>query len=288
MAAIASTSSLWTAGCSQSTVKGSVVTLREGGLSCMTAARLQRRPFSGSPVAHAKPRRQRMANDDFALDKMGKFNFDDIPTLGHEGLHRQRELLHYARLVEWELPKLQALRTTYQPPAKEAILRLRSIHYQGEAHPATRKAVLTVNVSDLFRSGKLTSEAARRKFLLLAGTHWNPLEDRDGSDDRSKGSSRFTLDGKQSEIEAVALGTGVGSIKISCERFPNERMNVKWCSDAVDKMLQEANENAEDMKDVPLDLRHVKAQDARRKSFARHNGPSKQDFPKQWLPKSSS
>lgn len=42
-----------------------------------------------------------------ALDKMGKFNFDDIPTLGHLALQRHRELLHYARIAEWEMPKLK-------------------------------------------------------------------------------------------------------------------------------------------------------------------------------------
>jgi small subunit ribosomal protein S35 len=225
-----------------------------------------------------------MANDDFALDKMGKFNFDDLPTLGHEALARQRELLHYARLVEWELPKLQALRSTYEPPAKDAILRLRSLHYQGEAHPATRKAVLTVKVSDLFESGKLTSEAARRKLLLIAGARWDPLEQQPPDQSSEHG---FHLHAEHSQIEKLALASGVGTIKISCERFPHERMNIKWCSDTVDKMLREANENPEAMADVPLDLRHVKAREANRKSFARHDGPSKRDFPAQWLPKTT-
>lgn len=38
---------------------------------------------------------------------MGKFKFDDVPTFGHAILDRQRELLKYARIVEWELPKLE-------------------------------------------------------------------------------------------------------------------------------------------------------------------------------------
>lgn len=45
-------------------------------------------------------------NDPFALRNMGKFNYDDIPTLGHLVLDRQRELLGYARVAHHEMPKL--------------------------------------------------------------------------------------------------------------------------------------------------------------------------------------
>ena len=42
-------------------------------------------------------------------------------------------------------------------------------------------------------------------------------------------------------LEKAAIGEGVGRIKISCERYPEERMNLKWCSDTIDKLIEEAN-----------------------------------------------
>lgn len=40
------------------------------------------------------------------LRNMGKFQYDDVPTLGHLVLDRQRELLGYARVAQHEMPKL--------------------------------------------------------------------------------------------------------------------------------------------------------------------------------------
>lgn len=187
------------------------------------------------------------------------------------------------------------LRKPYVPPSPDAILRLRSVHYQGEAHPVTRKSVLTVKIADLFNSGRISSRAARRKLLLLAGPRWNPFEKRiessesDAAEGQQSTTEKELLDlyGEQEEIERIALDTGVGSIKISCELFPNERMNIKWCSDAVDKLIEEANTDAEAVKDVPIDLRHAKAREESRKGFKRHGAPSLKDFPAEWLSKPS-
>lgn len=65
-----------------------------------------RRSFTTSTAVQAKPRRQRQVNDPLSLRNMQQFNYDDVPTLGHLFLNRQRELLKYARIVQWELPKL--------------------------------------------------------------------------------------------------------------------------------------------------------------------------------------
>lgn len=191
-----------------------------------------------------------------------------------------------------------ALRKEYTPPDKENILRFRSHHYQGEAHPSTRKSVVTVQVADLFNSGKLHSTAARKKLLLLAGVRWDAL-------------------GKESEykdeqaLEVAVLEEGIGRIKISCERFPEERMNLKWCSDTIDKLIEEANVSspavvpaldvlcshtrislplshcqtqAEQVADVPLDLRALRIREAKRTGFDRRRAPSIRDFPQEWLP----
>jgi small subunit ribosomal protein S35 len=187
------------------------------------------RCFSTSTNVQAKPRRERQLNDPLSLRKMEHFNYDDVPTLGHLYLNRQRELLKYARILQWEVPKLSSFRREYQPPAKGDILRYRSHHYQGEAHPSSRKSVVTVQIADLFKSEKLTSSyAARKKLLLLAGVRWDATGE------------EFNYPDTESLEEAV-LKYGIGQIKISCERFPEERMNLKWCSDTIDKLIEEAN-----------------------------------------------
>lgn len=188
-------------------------------------------------------------------------------------------------------------RKDFEPPAKENILRFRSLNYQGEAHPATRKSVVTVQVKDLFESGKLDSSPyARRKLLLLAGVRWDPMGEEVKYEDLRL-------------LEKEAIKNGLGMIKISSERFPEERMNLKWCSDTIDKLIEEANvskkikiggnervaisscldtfkSEPEKMKDVPLDFRHITVREAKRNGFARRKAPSIQDFPETWLPSS--
>lgn len=240
------------------------------------------RQFSSSTVAQAKPRRQKLGQDPHALDKMKKFEYDDIPTAGHFLLDRKRQLLHYARLAEWEMPKLAQFKKTYQPPTNDQILRVKQIHYQGEAHPVTRKAVVTVQVSDIFKGGYLSSRDAKKKFLLLAGPRWNPFEEKGDIIEHS--SKVVDIFGDHAQLEREALDDGgFGVVKISCERYPNSQMNLKWCSDAVDNLIAEANKNAEAVKDVPLDLRHAQAQERSRANLDRKSAPTIRDFPKQWL-----
>lgn len=77
-------------------------------------------------------------------------------------------------------------------------------------HPAERKAVLTVRVDDLIKHStheKLQPEAAQHKLKLLAGPRYDP---------------------------------DAGTIKISCDMFPTQLMNSKWCSDALDRLVAEA------------------------------------------------
>jgi small subunit ribosomal protein S35 len=108
------------------------------------------------------------------------------------------------------------------------------MHYQGAPPPANRKSVLTVSLPDLYAHSLFTSlpnDSTRirtlRKLLHLAGPRWNP----------GKGSvaEPLRLDGKYGEDVAVR-----GEIKISCEKFPTERQNMKWCSDVFDEMIKEA------------------------------------------------
>lgn len=52
----------------------------------------------GSPRVHENP---------LELNKMGYFQFDDIPTFGHMRLQKQRQMLAYYRLLANQLPALK-------------------------------------------------------------------------------------------------------------------------------------------------------------------------------------
>jgi len=75
-------------------------------------------------------------------------------------------------------------------------------------------------------------------------------------------------------------------------------MNLKWVSDRIDDLINEANNGKDRFKDVPIDLRHLEAKAAKAKKgklkrdIAGGTGrygspPSIKDFPKSWLPRSS-
>lgn len=168
------------------------------------------------------------------IDASESGSVDEVPTIGHLKINRQRELLKYFRLVVHDFPHLEQFRQAYNPPPASSLLRFRSVHYQGDAKPVTRKSVLTVDVAELFASEHFAklSNAQMRKFLHLAGTHWIPGDEYRGSDLVKE---VYREDGAYSDVPAPA----VGHIKISCERFPHENQNIKWCSDVFDALLAE-------------------------------------------------
>ncbi|KAJ1020148.1 hypothetical protein NDA16_004428 [Ustilago loliicola] len=217
------------------------------------------RSFSVSARASAKPRKQRNAADPMALRKMAKFNYDDVPTLGHAILQRKREMLQLLRTVEFEIPKLSSFRQTYTPPKPSQVLQFRFQHYQGETHPASRKVVLSVDIDALSKAGAVKDAKSKHKLLLLAG-------------------SRFHANGGKEGLEQ-----GKGEIKISCELFPNERQNMKWCSDTLDALVKEANVRSEEVDDLPLDPRAELIREDKKRHYLRADRPSLKDFPKEWL-----
>ena len=90
--------------------------------------------------------------------------------------------------------------------------------YPGEEHPAAVKRALTVAVSQL----PLKDKRAIYKFRLLAGVRWTPTPPKDSG---------------------IKLGESAehGYVKISCEDFPEPAMNLKWVSDRLDDLINEAN-----------------------------------------------
>ena len=94
-------------------------------------------------------------------------------------------------------------RQPFRKPTPAQLVKVRHQHYQGEAHPVDRKVSITLPVAQL----ALSSPAALHKFKLIAGPRWDSDKD---------------------------------ELKISCELFPTDRMNEKWCSDMLDRMVLEA------------------------------------------------
>ncbi|WFC93389.1 37S ribosomal protein S24, mitochondrial [Malassezia brasiliensis] len=230
------------------------------------------RAFHASAVA-PKPRRQRNRNNPFALNQMKHFQYDDIPTFGHVKLQKQRQMLDYYRLLQHEVPQLAQFREPFTPAPASDVLTFELTHYQGEAHPGARKAVLHAEVRELFRASQLTAPAAQIKFLLLAGARWRPanvqvVEALNAA--RAQGTEAL-----QRALDTPDLGT----LKISCADYPHETQNMKWCSDVLDRMLSEAQATPT-FDDVPLDVRPYIKSEARggRLPMARAA-----DFPKEWL-----
>ncbi|KDR84889.1 hypothetical protein GALMADRAFT_107335 [Galerina marginata CBS 339.88] len=191
---------------------------------------------------------------------------DDSPSAGHILLQQHRQMLHYMRLIEHEMPKLVAYRKPFVPPSSSTPLVVRSMQYQGERHPAALKRVIVAPVDELPLKGK----DAIHKFILLAGPRWSPVPPADAG---ASGLAEW----------------GNGYIKISCEDFPKSSMNLKWASDTLDKLIEEANNGKDTFADVPIDTRHIMSK-IRKAKKGDHRGnqvfkrPSIRDFPKEWLP----
>ena len=182
-------------------------------------------PFKDGDVREAFS----MAKDDGGID---------ATSAGHLLLRRDRQVLHYLRLIENEFPELVSasnlswyashsfiqlsfdleFRKPFTPPTNQPLI-VRSIDYAGEKHPATTKRTVVVAVGQL----PLKNADAIHKFKILAGVRWTPHPPKDGG------------------VGPRETGREHGYIKISCEDFPQSAQNLKWISDVIDKLIAEAN-----------------------------------------------
>lgn len=153
---------------------------------------------------------------------LGKYKPEDLSSLAHRELEQHRELREMVRLAAWEMPFLSALSKKFEPPQKDHVLRWRYTTYMGEAHPASRKVVVTFDPFKLSEA----SEKQIQKLLKLAGPRYNPTKQQ---------------------------------IKLSCESFETPAQNKRYLADTVSNLIAEAKDpNADTFEDVPLDLRHHK------------------------------
>ncbi|KAJ7786219.1 mitochondrial ribosomal subunit protein-domain-containing protein [Mycena metata] len=208
------------------------------------------------------------SKDDFAYYEdllEAEYADDDTPALGHLILREQRQVLYYLRLIEHEMPKLVAYRKPFISPTDKPLV-VRSINYAGEEHPATVKRAIVVAVDDL----PLKDKDAIHRIKVLAGPRWTPNPPTDGG------------------INGLDEWKN-GYIKIACDDFPKPAMNLKWASDTMDRLVAHANNPNHNLKDVPVDLRHVyaKARKAKKGEHTRSRvlaRPSILDFPLEWIP----
>ncbi|KAM0754025.1 hypothetical protein T439DRAFT_298514 [Meredithblackwellia eburnea MCA 4105] len=157
-------------------------------------------------------------------------------------LETRRTYLHYLRLEHFQFKELQSVRTQFRKPSPSQVIKVRHQHYQGEQHPADRKVTVQFKVQDL----PLSSDSVRHKFKLLAGPRWNAITD---------------------------------EVKISCELYPTDLMNEKWCSDTIDRLIEAAEDQTDPMSDIQLDTRPTLAR--LRKTRKKHL--TLRDFPQEWL-----
>ncbi|CAE6433436.1 unnamed protein product [Rhizoctonia solani] len=234
----------------------------------MSLTPLARRLFSTSPPALAVTRRA--VKNKWDISKIGPDVGNDSTSMGHRLIRERRELLHYLRLIEYDVPRLARFKKPFQPPSSNSSLSIRTFSYGGEAHAAEHKAILVAPVSQI----GLKSPQAIHKLKLLAGVRWSEAAPRDAG---------FSL----SEVGNSAFAEH-GYIKISSEHFPEVRMNAKWCSDMLDELIKQANDTSKDtFANLPLDTRHLISQKTKRRqgghSFGQTRRATIQDFPQEWL-----
>ncbi|KAG8902884.1 hypothetical protein FRB99_003988 [Tulasnella sp. 403] len=238
--------------------------LRELPVKPVAATRTQLRGFRATREPSYKS-----LQDELELESIPEFDGDDATGAGHVLLRLQREYLEVFRKIEEEVPQLMAFRQPFVPPPSENYIVHRTLWYGGEGHPVERKAAIVVPVSRL----PLTESWALHKFKLIAGPRWTTECPKDAG---------FSRD------EIRELGKQ-GWVKISCEDMPERAMNLKWCSDVLDRMVKESTDPAKDkFQDVPVDTRHIRSRE-RKQRLGKHHArradrPTLRDFPKEWLP----
>jgi hypothetical protein len=95
------------------------------------------------------------------------------------------------------------------------------------------------------------------KFKVLAGVRWTPDPPKDAG------------------VGLNENGREHGYIKISCEDFPEPAQNLKWASDVIDRLIEEANVccrpsvcSLHDMLILTTETGHVQGHPARHKAFS--------------------
>lgn len=169
------------------------------------------------------------------------FQFDDLPTAVQEDLDDIKETRYYQRIAAFELPQLVKFRQEYKPvDTKQNPITYKYTTYMGEEHPNSKKVVLSCQAKDLDLDAKQL-----HKFKLLARTRYN-----------------FETD----------------QFKMSSEKFNEPLQNAHYLHDIFQRLINESKDlSIETFEDIPLDTRHIKAQNLRKKKHGKTY-----NFPEEW------
>lgn len=169
------------------------------------------------------------------------FQFDDLPSAVQDDISNIRDERFYKRIAAYELPQLVKYRTEYTPiNVTTHPIKYRYTTYLGEEHPNSKKVVLSCHTKDLPLNAKQL-----HKFRLLARTRYNYETD---------------------------------EFKMSSEKFLEPMQNAGYLNDILQRLLKESKDLSEDsFEDIPLDTRHIKAQNSRKKK-----GTKSFKFPEEW------
>ncbi|KAF3932175.1 hypothetical protein ABW20_dc0108823 [Dactylellina cionopaga] len=170
-------------------------------------------------------------NEDFADPKIWEWNSTDMSSMAHAELEEHRDARKYARLAMYDMLRLSRFTKPFEVPTATEILRFRYTTYMGVAHPSEKKVVMECCPDDFG-----LKKVQRDKLIKLCGARYDPTRN---------------------------------ILKFSCEMFPHQHQNKRWLSELIDKLVEEAKDDADTFEDVPFDFRH-------------HKFKPQRSFPKEW------
>ncbi|KAI8459526.1 mitochondrial ribosomal subunit protein-domain-containing protein [Phakopsora pachyrhizi] len=208
---------------------------------------------------------------DIERDLAKPFAMQDVPGVTHLRWDEARRRLKALRMIKYQMPLLAKHKQPFVPPPPEAHVIVKThddlgfCHGKKDSQRPNQKVTIQVNLSKL----KVLRDSAGglHKFKLLSGRRWFA----------PKPKSELDLNDHYDDPD--------GMVKISCDRFSNRFMNERWCSDTLDRLLEESVRLGDDsMDDIPLDdrvtLRRRKRDKNRPWTVNPEHSPK---FPKQWL-----
>lgn len=209
---------------------------------------------------------------DIERDLSKPFAMQDVPGVTHLEWAEARKRLNKLRSIKFQMPSLSKFQQPFVPPPPHAHVIVKVHDDMGfhrgqlDSQRPNRKVTIQVNLSKI--PGLKESPQSMHKFKLLSGKRWFESEPK----------SEFDLNDHYDDPH--------GMIKISCDDYPTQQLNQKWCSDTLDRLIQESLDLKSDpMNDIPLDHRPTIQRRHRNKHRPWSVDPTiSSKFPKEWLP----
>lgn len=209
---------------------------------------------------------------DIERDLAKPFAMQDVPAVTHLRWAEARKRLNKLRAIKFQMPSLTKYQQPFVPPPNDAHVIVKTHDDMGfhkgklDSQRPNRKVTIQVNLSKI--PELMNSPAAMHKFKLLSGKRWFESEPK----------SEFDMSDHYSDPN--------GMVKISCDDYSTRQMNEKWCSNTLDRLIEEATDLESDpMSDIPLDHKPTIQRRHRNKNRPWSVDPTlNTKFPKDWLP----